>query len=279
MLLNAYAYGWEIDFQGTTYINGTHYIDAMEDGLDGPTIHVRGHWFWDELGAANRAGKLWSTLQTLKAKNTIHPPSTDDDALQLGDFPRMNGAPDAHGPLMMGSMLGTAIIYRAIQEALLEAATAGFGVFGSADDAISFAANHSDDVLRAKNAGRIVKEETKVLENGTIVLKLTDGTKLTVDSTAKAVGQLHHVIATKVARAIDDHPILKGAFARRDPRFVTRAIDGAAHRGYQRWHRELDAEVVTWIERNREKTAEDFLAFLKGLYERPDIKARFPNGF
>jgi hypothetical protein len=95
----------------------------------------------------------------------------------------------------------------------------------------------------------------------------------------KTVGQIHHVISTKVARAVDDHPILKGLFAKRDPRFVTQAIDGAAHRGYQRWHRELDDEVVQWIRGNRDKNGDDFLAFLKGLYERPDIKARFPNGF
>lgn len=74
-------------------------------------------------------------------------------------------------------------------------------------------------------------------------------------------------------------PILKGLFAKRDRRFVTQAIDGAAHRGYQRWHRDLDDEVVSWIRNNRDKNGDDFLAFLKSLYERPDIKARFPNGF
>jgi hypothetical protein len=95
----------------------------------------------------------------------------------------------------------------------------------------------------------------------------------------KTVGQIHHVISTKVGRAIDNHPILKGVFARRDNRFVTQAIDGAAHRGYQRWHRELDAEVVKWIEDNPTKNADDFLSFLTNLYQRADIKARFPNGF
>jgi len=95
----------------------------------------------------------------------------------------------------------------------------------------------------------------------------------------KTVGQIHHVISTKVARAVDDHPILSGLFSKRDPRFITQAVDGAAHRGYQRWHRDLDDEVVRWIRSNSDKNGDDFLAFLRGLYERPDIKARFPNGF
>ncbi|MCC5830617.1 MAG: hypothetical protein JJU36_14315, partial [Phycisphaeraceae bacterium] len=92
-------------------------------------------------------------------------------------------------------------------------------------------------------------------------------------------GQTHHPISTKVGRAIDNHPSLKGAFDRRDPRFVTRASDGASHRGYQRWHRDLDNEVVNWIERNPDATPDDFLSYLRELYKRPDLVDRFPGGF
>jgi RHS repeat-associated protein len=96
---------------------------------------------------------------------------------------------------------------------------------------------------------------------------------------AKAAGQLHHVISTKIWRAVERHPKIKGAFNKRDPRFVTRAVDDAAHRGYQRWHRELDAEVEGWLEEFQGKSPEEFLEYLRNLYERTDIKARFPNGF
>lgn len=92
-------------------------------------------------------------------------------------------------------------------------------------------------------------------------------------------GQLHHAISTKVGRAVDNHPILKGLFEKRDPRFVTRASDGAAHRGYQRWHRDLDDEVVDWVERNPSKGGDEFLDYLRQLYQRPDLVKRFPNGF
>jgi hypothetical protein len=92
-------------------------------------------------------------------------------------------------------------------------------------------------------------------------------------------GQIHHPISTKVGRAIDNHPILKGVFQKRDPRFVTQAVNEAAHRGYQRWHRELDNEVVEWIRKNPTKNADDFLAYLRELYKRPDLAERFPDGF
>lgn len=75
------------------------------------------------------------------------------------------------------------------------------------------------------------------------------------------------------------HPILKGLFAKRDNRFVTQAVDGAAHRGYQRWHRDLDDEVVKWIQNNPNKNGDDFLAYLRELYKRPDLAVRFPDGF
>lgn len=65
----------------------------------------------------------------------------------------------------------------------------------------------------------------------------------------------------------------------RDPRFVTRAIDGEAHRGYQTWHRELDAEIVDWLARNPNATSQQFEGYLKQQYAQPDRATRFPNGF
>lgn len=97
--------------------------------------------------------------------------------------------------------------------------------------------------------------------------------------TSALTGQIHHPISTKVARAVDNHPILRGVFKKRDPRFVTQAADKNAHCGYQRWHIDLDNEVVEWIQNNPSKDADDFLAYLRELYKRPDVAQRFPNGF
>jgi hypothetical protein len=109
----------------------------------------------------------------------------------------------------------------------------------------------------------------------------------TVDKTADAAraaraatGQLHHAISTKVHRALENHPNLRGAYQLRDPRLVTRAADKQAHYSYQRWHRELDEEVVRWLQspKNKEATVEDFEKFLRSLYDQPEMRKRFPEG-
>ena len=46
----------------------------------------------------------------------------------------------------------------------------------------------------------------------------------------------------------------------------------------QRRHRELDKEIVQWIERHKKATPEQFEAYLRRLYNRPDLKKRFPGG-
>ena len=100
-------------------------------------------------------------------------------------------------------------------------------------------------------------------------------------NTARVVttGQEHHVISRRIAAALDDHPTLAGAYTPRDPRFVTQAIDDAAHRGYQTWHRQLDAEVADWLARNPNATTTGFEQFLRQRYGQADLLARFPNGF
>ncbi|MFY0575861.1 hypothetical protein ACN28S_17190 [Cystobacter fuscus] len=94
-----------------------------------------------------------------------------------------------------------------------------------------------------------------------------------------ASGQLHHVISKRIARALEEHATLRGHYTERDPRFVTRASDKASHNGYQKWHRDVDDEVVEWLKRTDKATPEEFEAFLRQLYNRPEMRTRFPNGF
>jgi hypothetical protein len=92
-------------------------------------------------------------------------------------------------------------------------------------------------------------------------------------------GQLHQIISKQIAAALEDHAILKGHYTARDPRFVTRGANKDAHNGYQTWHREVDREVVDWLRRYIKATPEEFEAFLRQIYNRPEMRARFPNGF
>ncbi len=91
-------------------------------------------------------------------------------------------------------------------------------------------------------------------------------------------GQDHHGISKKIFDALEQAPGLAGVYRYRDPRFATRAINNAAHRGYQTWHRELDDEISSYIRQNQTMTSKFFERYLKGRYTRPDLRVRFPNG-
>ncbi|WP_164015351.1 Wall-associated protein precursor [Pyxidicoccus trucidator] len=97
--------------------------------------------------------------------------------------------------------------------------------------------------------------------------------------TVATTGQQHHVISKTIADALNKHGTLKGVYQPRDPRFVSRAVDKAAHNGYQHWHRQVDEEVVNWLFTHRQATPQQFEAFLRSVYSRPEMLARFPNGF
>ncbi len=92
-------------------------------------------------------------------------------------------------------------------------------------------------------------------------------------------GQNHHVISRPIAKALKDHKILGGLYEPRDERYVAKAKDKESHCGYQKWHRDVDLEVIRWIRRFDEATQKEFEAFLREIYNRPDMLERFPHGF
>lgn len=92
-------------------------------------------------------------------------------------------------------------------------------------------------------------------------------------------GQEHHVISRPIAKILKDHSTLRGLYQPRDPRYVARAKDEAAHCGYQDWHRKVDAEVSEWLQKYETATPAEFMEKLREIYSRPDMQARFPNGF
>jgi RHS repeat-associated protein len=95
---------------------------------------------------------------------------------------------------------------------------------------------------------------------------------------ARLTGQMHHGISRTVHKALEAHPNLKGLYSARDSRFVTQAKDLASHKGYDTFHRNLDAEVAGWIRANPSATQAQFETYLRGVYQRADVLERFPNG-
>jgi hypothetical protein len=41
----------------------------------------------------------------------------------------------------------------------------------------------------------------------------------------------------------------------------------------------VDKEVIDWLGKYPQATPEQFMSFLRELYERPDMLDRFPRGF
>ncbi len=99
------------------------------------------------------------------------------------------------------------------------------------------------------------------------------------DDQGKCTGQDHHIISMTVWTALNEHDVLRGLYRYRDPRFVAQANDLKAHCGWQDWHRKIDAEIAAWLKQHGKATAEEFEAYLREVYARPELRARFPNAF
>jgi hypothetical protein len=82
----------------------------------------------------------------------------------------------------------------------------------------------------------------------------------------------------KIHNELEKHLRLKGVYLYKDRRFETRAIDSDAHRGYQKWHRDLDGEIADHIGKNSLMNQEEFESYLRSRYAQPDLLARFRNG-
>jgi len=91
-------------------------------------------------------------------------------------------------------------------------------------------------------------------------------------------GQNHHAISRRIFRALARHETLAGLYEPRDERFKTRAKDKESHCGYQKWHREVDEEVIAWLRREDKATPAQFEKYLREIYNRPEMRKRFPNG-
>ncbi|KFE66036.1 hypothetical protein [Hyalangium minutum] len=92
-------------------------------------------------------------------------------------------------------------------------------------------------------------------------------------------GQDHHIISRPIAEQLEQHEALRGLYKPRDKRFVAKAKDKESHCGYQEWHRDVDKEVVEWLKREAKATPEQFMKFLRQIYNRPKMRERFPHGF
>jgi hypothetical protein len=132
------------------------------------------------------------------------------------------------------------------------------------------------DILRLLAMAKAAKEANK---GKTQTATVQSGCPDPGDDEKKCTGQEHHVISKRSFQALQEHPTLGGLHQLRDPRFVTRAADLKAHCGWWGWHQQLDEEVASWVTSKKDLTPKQFEAYLREVYARPELRARFPNGF
>lgn len=127
---------------------------------------------------------------------------------------------------------------------------------------------------------RIAEEGVREEEN----TQVNESTEASADAEASdeppdCKGQDHHIISRPIAEQLEQHETLRGLYKPRDKRFVAKAKDKESHCGYQEWHRDVDKEVVEWLKREVKATPEQFMKFLRQIYNRPKMRERFPHGF
>ena len=154
----------------------------------------------------------------------------------------------------------------------------------------------TDDAVKAAQVLVEVQEELEALEQASRMAGKADEKKkqkqrelqAAAESLSESLGsseppqckgQQHHLISRPIAKKLEDHPTLQGLYKPRDPRFVTQAKDEQAHCGYQEWHRDVDKEVVDWLNRYSKATPKELMDKLREIYNRPEMLARFPDGF
>ena len=86
-------------------------------------------------------------------------------------------------------------------------------------------------------------------------------------------GQVHHPFSRKIVNAASNNPNLDGIVTRQSG--TLKALNKAAHQGYQTWHRNFDNAVVSWLGKNPTASVSQFTGFMNKLYSSSTAVARF----
>ena len=89
-----------------------------------------------------------------------------------------------------------------------------------------------------------------------------------------AVGQKHHPISNPIQNQVQNNPNLKGNVTR-DGWGTIQASKTEDHRGYQDWHRKVDADTVAWLQDNKYATMPDFCNYMNSVYGTSEMTSRF----
>jgi len=134
----------------------------------------------------------------------------------------------------------------------------GVGETIKAGKGLRFLLAHADEGASLfKNADNIVdfaKGADKVLDAGSDIVR---------------TGQKHHVITRRIADRISE---LGWNISRND--YIVQALTPGAHRGFQKWHREYQREILEFLSKS-DVTEIGFKKYVNSLYAAPEMIERF----
>ncbi|MCG3180039.1 MAG: hypothetical protein BIFFINMI_02393 [Phycisphaerae bacterium] len=287
---------------GLHYLRGRYYdsspggftqLDPFSGFLSSPaTLGGYGYVGSNPINGADPSGMFWILLKAASTAWSIYDTYSDATAaieqwgLADAAFLTAQAAVESGGGASVILASWTAGLFCGVQAAFftMSAISGAKGLYKAPEGAVAKGAQTATKEAVEKGVKEAGEKASAKLEKQ--VVKAGDEIPVPTPSRATApskgaqnlTGQQHHAVTTKVQRATEAHPNLRGQYQARDPRFVTQAKDLPSHRGYQRWHRELDAEVTNWVRRNHQATPADFEAYLRHRYSQPDLINRFPNG-
>jgi hypothetical protein len=103
--------------------------------------------------------------------------------------------------------------------------------------------NRARDLYGAMEFGARLKEDAQAKEDAEFA-EAAEAEGEAAPEPPDCQGQNHHVISRPIAKALEDHETLRGLYEPRDERYVAKAKDKESHCGYQKWHRDVDLEVI-----------------------------------
>ena len=161
----------------------------------------------------------------------------------------------------------------------------GVGGTGSVHLAGAARATVKNTVQKGGKAAKVAQKATQGVGKAAARKQAVNKTSLNQSVKEQRVpckGQNHHGIAKKPFKAIVEKS-KEFAEQLKIPyrKFTTQALDLVSHRGYERWHRELDALLVKLINKvpDGELNGKALIKILKKVYSNKDLRERFPNFF
>lgn len=246
-------------------------------GIVGGAINVYNNWDkisknpWSSVGyfASGAIGGAMAITNPMGAGAVTAAGNIATD-IMYGNVPKINNAVDGLGYLSTSILDG------------YTASSTG-GMMGEVASALTFSwgwsqtAKATAEPIVGSFANGYTLPAVEFTHTTTVKIAFSAGRSGGLIAAESASGQMHHLLSRKILGELERHPTLNGVFSREDPRFIYKAADQAAHRGYQDWHRLYDKKVIDWLKDFPNASPTNFVDYLNSIHQEAWLLERIPG--